>query len=322
MPAEDLSYQKFNKLTALYRVHDYVSPSGYKKAQWMCLCDCGNYTIVPASQLKGGGTKSCGCLKAIASSENGKKTKTHGESHTRLYGIWAGIKSRCYGPYMQDYKNYGGRGITMCDEWRNSYIAFRDWALSHGYTDDLTIDRIDVNGNYEPQNCRWITIKEQCNNTRVNRYLTLDGVTKTKTQWSEEYGMSPQVLAYRIDQAGMSMAEALSAPVENNHFVTYNGETKSLAEWVKIIDIPYHTLKARINTLHWPIEKAFETPVMSKQGSGNKKEITYNGETLSKVEWSERTGISAEVISNRLRKGWTIEDALTIPVRPYSKKAG
>lgn len=281
----------------------------------MCLCDCGNYTVVPANRLKSGNTKSCGCLKKELSKVNGKKNLKHGEINTRLYRIWAGIKKRCYGPYMQDYKNYGGRGITMCDEWRNSYTTFRDWALPHGYRDDLTIDRIDVNGNYEPSNCRWITVKEQCNNTRVNRYITFDGVTKTKTQWAEKYGISSEALGYRLDHVGMDIEEALTTPVESNHLVTYNGETKSLAEWTEVIDIPYHTLKARLNTLHWPVEKAFETPVMSKPGSGNRKKITYNGETLSKVEWSERTGIHADVISNRLRKGWSVEKTLTTPVR-------
>lgn len=322
LAAEDLSYQKFGKLTALYRVQDYVSPSGNRKTRWMCLCDCGNYAIAQASQLKSGNTKSCGCRKIEAAKENAAKNVKHGEIHTRLYGIWAGIKARCYGPYMQDYKNYGGRGITMCDEWRYNYVAFRDWALSHGYRDDLTIDRIDVNGNYCPENCRWITVKEQCNNTRVNRYITIDGVTKTKTQWAEQYGMSQETLGYRLDHLGMDIEEALTAPVENNRYITYSGETKSLVEWADIINIPYHTLKARLNALHWPVEKAFETPVMSKPGSGNRKKVTYNGETLSKVEWSERTGIPADVITSRLGRGWSVEEALTTPVRAHRKKAG
>lgn len=320
--AYDLSFQRFGRLTALYRIDDYISPNGNKKSRWLCVCDCGNCTAVTTNQLIKGGTKSCGCLKKELSKVNGKKNFKHGEGKTRLYNIWRGIKSRCCNPSDHDWKNYGGRGITMCEEWKNSYIAFRDWALAHGYRDNLTIDRIDVNGGYYPDNCRWATVKEQCNNTRVNRFLTWDGVTKTKTQWAEEYDISPQVLAYRMDQVGMDIGEALTTPVENNHYVTYNGETKSLTEWAETVDVPYHTLKARINALNWPVEKAFETPVMSKPSSGNRKKITYNGETLSKVEWSERTGIPANVITNRLGRGWSVEEALTTPVRAHRKKAG
>lgn len=323
MTAEDLSYQKFGKLTALYRVNDYVSPSGNKRVQWMCLCDCGNYTIVQASRLKSGNTKSCGCRRIEIAKENAVKNTKHGEISTRLYKIWSGIKARCYGPYMQDYKYYGGRGITMCDEWRYDFIAFRDWALSHGYHDDLTIDRIDVNGNYYPENCRWITVKEQCNNTRVNRYITWNDVTKTKTQWAEEYGMSSELLGYRLDHGGMDIGEALTTPVENYHYITYHGETKSLVEWTKELDLPYDQIKARLNLLKWSVEKAFDTPLMKKEGSGVEKMLTLNGETLSTQEWAKILDIKPRTILARIKTyGWSVEEALTTPVGSKRKKAG
>lgn len=127
----------------------------------------------------------------------------------RLYGIWTGIKGRTQNHNNKCYKNYGGRGITVCDEWENSYEAFRDWALANGYQDDLTIDRIDNDGNYCPENCRWVDRITQNNNRRSNHFITHNGETKTITQWARETGLNSQIISGRL-KLGWSIEDALS----------------------------------------------------------------------------------------------------------------
>ena len=125
-------------------------------------------------------------------------TKTHGETKTHLYGIWSAIKTRCYNPNSKYYDSYGGRGITMCDEWRDSYEAFRDWANSRGDRQGLSIDRCNNNGNYEPSNCRWVDSVAQANNRRSNRILTIGNESHNVTEWAKIIGMNPKTLFTRL----------------------------------------------------------------------------------------------------------------------------
>lgn len=171
--------QKFGKLTVLEECNDR---SKYGAIVYKCLCDCGNVSYVTSCNLRAkNGTKSCGCSHVGHS--------THGKRHTRLYSIWLNMKQRCYNPKRAQYKDWGGRGIVMCDEWKNDFIAFYDWSMSNGYNDDLTIDRIDNNKNYKPDNCRWVDHKIQSNNKRDNVLLTFNGKTQTMKQWADELGV-------------------------------------------------------------------------------------------------------------------------------------
>lgn len=170
---------------------------------WLCKCECGNTITVSTHQLNSGNTRSCGCLQKEAAANNGRKAKsTHGLSkqngkNTRLFRIWLGIKTRCYNKNVPEYARYGGRGIKLCEEW-HSFPVFCQWAYSAGYSETLSIDRINNNGDYCPQNCRWATAKEQANNRRNNRKIEYEGRTYTLTQLSQLLGTSPQALHAKL----------------------------------------------------------------------------------------------------------------------------
>lgn len=197
----DLTGQRFGRLTAIER--DRTTKS--RKPAWNCRCDCGNEITVYGVYLRNGSTKSCGCLSIDLLKE---RSKTHGMSKSRLYGIWAGIKSRCKNPQRKKFPDYGGRGIKVCEEWDNSFEAFRDWAIANGYRDDLTIDRKDNDGDYDPSNCRWITTKQQSNNRRSNINITHRGETHNLTEWSSITGIPMGTIRRRIER-GWSPEEAL-----------------------------------------------------------------------------------------------------------------
>lgn len=197
---------KFGRLTVL----EYAYTKG-KRAFWKCQCECGTVAYINSGNLKSGNSKSCGCLH---NEELQKRVTKHGATKTRLYNIWHKIIQRCCDPKDSAFKHYGGRGITICDEWRNSFEAFRDWALLNGYSDELTIDRIDNNGNYEPSNCRWATNEIQANNKRTNRMITYDGKTQTVKQWADELGLNYYTLHSRITKRNWSIERALTKGVE------------------------------------------------------------------------------------------------------------
>jgi len=161
----DRTGERFGRLVVLSRADDYVAPNGKKHVMWNCLCDCGNEVVVEVCQLTQGKTKSCGCLHKEGSH------KTHGGRYDRLYKVFANMNNRCYNQNADDYVYYGGRGINICDEWRHNYLAFKNWALANGYDENApkgqcTIDRIDVDGNYSPDNCRWVPMSIQSKNRR------------------------------------------------------------------------------------------------------------------------------------------------------------
>lgn len=199
---------EFQNLTgnkyALLTVLDEHKKSHDGKTIWKCQCQCGNITYVIARDLKNGNTKSCGCLKLKTSNE-----KYNYKNSKRLYTIYYGIKARCYKSTSPKYKDYGARGIIMCEEWLNSFESFCDWALSNGYSDNLSIDRIDCNGNYEPTNCRWTTSLIQGQNTRSTKLITYNGKTQPMSRWAKELNMNASSLRYLIVNKNMSLEEII-----------------------------------------------------------------------------------------------------------------
>ena len=195
---KDISGKKFGRLTALYKLHNHHDKG---HTYWLCACDCGNLVEICLSSLQNGKTKSCGCLRKDIITK-------HGKSNTRLYNIYYAMKVRCYNKNRKDYKNYGGRGIKICDEWQDNFQAFYDWSMSHGYDDTLTIDRIDNNGNYEPNNCRWVTVKQQNRNRRSNINFTCNGETHCLKEWCEILGLNYSTVQIRI-QRNWSIERAL-----------------------------------------------------------------------------------------------------------------
>ena len=199
----------YDRLFVLYRTNN----NSIGKPVWVCVCQCPKHSIVSryATSLRSDKFfSSCGCLsKEMKKMHNAKRT--HGASKTRLFYIWKHMRARCYCKTNKKYKSYGGRGITICEEW-DTYEAFRDWALNNGYQDDLTIDRIDNNGNYSPINCRWADATTQQNNKRNCRYYTYLGETLTISQWARKCDINRQTLYSRLKR-GMDIEEALTTPV-------------------------------------------------------------------------------------------------------------
>lgn len=211
---KDYSGQRFGKLIV---VEPTEKRSSNGSVVWLCKCDCGNYTEVSAKEFrKGARTKSCGCLR----SEQCKNRTTHHGTKERLYGVWMGMRRRCYDKKAKDFHRYGGRNISVCEDWQN-YETFRSWALSNGYnpyakSGECTLDRVDPNGNYCPENCRFVPILAQERNRRNNVMLTYNGKTQTLSQWEEEIGCNKGFIRDRIKR-GWSVEDAITAPPKYNY---------------------------------------------------------------------------------------------------------
>lgn len=204
---QDLTGMRFGRLTV---IEESYKENG--KVYWRCRCDCNEETIVQGSKLRGGQTKSCGCLFDEYMQDRIKYFYKD-RVHQKLYKTWACMKQRCYNPHNASYNNYGGRGITVCQEWKDNFLNFYNWAINNHYNDKLIIERKNVNGNYDPTNCKWATAKEQQNNTRANVHIEYNGQIKNIKEWSEITGIPYYILQTRYSNGDMD--ERLFRPIRH-----------------------------------------------------------------------------------------------------------
>lgn len=228
---KDITNQRFGKLVA----KEYI-----KDSKWLCECDCTNTHIASLSDLEAGKVQSCGCLKY----DNLPYKK---KVDDRLYHIWYAMLDRCYKESCRAYKNYGGRGIIVCDEWKNDFLKFEEWALLSGYKSNLTIDRILVNENYCPDNCKWSTKEQQNDNRRNTRYLTINNVTKTFSQWCRDCNLDKSTLESRLKMGWTG--EDLIRPIDKIYYsqekVKIKNEELTLKEISEKYNIPYSIIRKR-----------------------------------------------------------------------------
>lgn len=194
---QDLTGKKFNNLTVLGFSHRKE-----EKYFWKCKCDCGKETIVESYRLRKGLTKSCGCLRVTSNTK-------HGTWDSKLYRIYYGMLARCYKPQDKYFKSYGGKGITVCKEWKENYINFKNWAMANNYKEGLSIDRIDSNKNYEPLNCRWVTLKEQGRNKKNVKLILYKGKEYYISDLAEMFNINRSTLYNRL-KTGWDIEKALT----------------------------------------------------------------------------------------------------------------
>lgn len=197
---KNIAGQKFGHLTALYIDIDAVSTP----VKWVCKCDCGEFKSIREDHLVRGETISCGCQHYNFG---------HGKSKTRLNRIWVAMRQRCNNPNANKYARYGGRGIKVCKEWDDNFLSFYEWSISHGYTDGLSIDRIDNDKGYSPDNCRWATVEQQSNNKSTTRRMVLCGESMSVTQAARKLGLEPNRVNTRLLR-GWSIERAFEGKVD------------------------------------------------------------------------------------------------------------
>lgn len=210
---------RFGRLVVLERIGTHIFPNKSKTPIWRCLCDCGNYYNVISASLISGNTKSCGCLQ-----EESRIKHNLYVDNKKMYHVWSTMKQRCNNPNDKNYHNYGGRGIKVCNEWLKDFSNFYNWAISNGYQEGLSIERKDVNGDYCPENCCWITMKEQQSNKRDSKKFEYDGKNLTLLEWSKLLNISPDTLASRYYTRHWTIEKTLTTPV---HTTSRNKKAKT-----------------------------------------------------------------------------------------------
>jgi hypothetical protein len=205
MKLDNLVGNRYGRLIVVRRAEN--SPHG--STRWLCKCDCGNECVVHSVSLKTGNTTSCGCFKR----ENAQKLySTVRQKDKHLYSVWSGMKQRCFNKNSSSYHNYGGRGITMDSRWAENYETFYNWAIKAGYKRGLTIDRINNDGNYCEENCRFVDRQVQANNKRNVKTYTIDGKTQSLPDWCREYNIGYSLVYQRVSTLRWPIDKALSTP--------------------------------------------------------------------------------------------------------------
>lgn len=197
---KDLKNKRFGRLVVIERVENYISPKGKSIARWLCKCDCGNYLKTTTNHLTSGDAKSCGCISKENILKVSKSNITHGQTGARIYRIWQNMKTRCYNTKFVNYKYYGAKGIKICDEWLNDFNEFYKWAKNNGYKDNLTLDRINSESDYKPDNCRWVSMKIQNTNKSSNKKVMFKGEKITLNELSNKINVSAWTLYKRYSK--------------------------------------------------------------------------------------------------------------------------
>jgi hypothetical protein len=266
--------QRFTRLVIVSQ--PIVTPNPCEKSprrntfSYRCLCDCGNESVVICHKLTHERTRSCGCLRDdVPRDQIRSLSRKHGflaggGKRPPEYGVWCGMKRRCYNEADKDYSRYGGRGIRICDRWRDSFAAFYE-DIGPRPSPAYQVERDDNNGPYSPDNCRWATAKEQAENKRSNVFLEHDGKRLTIAEWARVTGIGETTIGARL-RLGWPAAAALSTPVDKGppHLIHYDGKSHSLADWSRITGIRYGLLHQRLR-LGWPPERAFTAPSRQQQ---------------------------------------------------------
>ena len=239
----------------------------------------------------------------------------HGMSNTRLYNIWKDMRRRCQATYRTDYPRYGGRGIKVCKEWSIDFMSFYNWSIKHGYSSSLSIDRINVNGDYCPENCRWVTDDVQANNKTNNIYLDYKGEKVTLKQACDKEGQNYKDVLSRIKRNNWPIEKALYTPIKfkgpsiKHSEVEIEGVTHTVGEWCKELGFKYSMIAKRICLGMTPKEALTKPSLRFKY-----KFMKYNGKTQSLQEWAKELGFKENTLQKRLEKGWTVEKTLSTSV--------
>lgn len=282
--------KRFGRLFVVKKIDNEQNSGGVK---YECLCDCGNTHIVSHRNLYNGSIKSCGCLLE----DFLKSNTTHGGAGTKLYYVWNAARSRCFNPKDKGYKNYGGRGVTMCDEWANDFGSFQQWAYQNGYEEDkgLTIDRIDNNGNYCPENCRWVDQMTQCNNMRRNVYVTYMGKRQTLAQWARELNRQYESLRDSYYNGTFPPTKE-NAHRLRNKLIEYQGKRLTMKQWAEELNVDYSSIKHRVKRGTFP-------PTEENAHKRRNKLITYKGKSLTMNQWANELGITYNALKNKVYRG-------------------